>query len=237
MGDKMILKRNIFFIFLLQIISIYSFAFKGFVYEKNSERKKVLYTIEREEKKVDSKEVLTIKHLTPEGVLAVEEIATFEKNQLQKYELTYPLSQESGIVSVNEGKTHFSYTKNGKTKEDSEKWSDNFIVGLSLKNFIQSHWEDLINGKTLKVRFGVPDRLESVGFSLFRVKENEKDSQSIVVKMKPTSFIISALVDPIFFNFEVKTKELNYFIGRAKPKQLVNGKWKDLDAETVYYWE
>ena len=231
------LKINIFFIFVFQMIYTYSFAFKGFVYEKNSERKKILYTIEREEKKTDSNEILIIKHLNQEGVLAVEEIATFEKNQLQKYELSYPLSQEFGKVTIADGKAHFSYTKDGKTKEDTEKWSDNFIVGLSLKNYIQSNWDSLINGNTLKVRFGVPDRIESVGFSLFRVKENEKDNHSIVVKMKPTSFLIAALVDPIYFNFDIKTKELNSFIGRAKPKQLINGKWKDLDAETVYNWE
>ncbi len=224
------------FLFITNL-SLSSLAFKGFVYEKSTNRTKTLYTIERVESIVKDQESLTIKHIEPDNSLAVEEVALFNKNELIEYTLNYPKQNELGKIVIKEGKAHFSYIKNNKEKKSVEKIGNNFVVGLSMNKFVESNWDELVKGQKLDIRFGVPDRRESVGFSLFRTKEQEKQEGVMVIKMKPTSFIIAALVDPVIFHYDLKTKNLLYFIGRAKPRQLVGEKWKDLDAETVYIWD
>ncbi|MCB9026624.1 MAG: hypothetical protein H6625_09930 [Bdellovibrionaceae bacterium] len=226
---------------MLFLIVLFSFnpiwAFKGFVYEIGSNRKNVLFNIERVNTINGDNEYLSLKFIDPQGKIAVTEEAFFEKDQLVKYLVNYHRRNEQGEISVKDGKVYFHYTENGKTKNSEEKWVYNFIVGLSMKKYITKHWQDLVDGKTLKVRFGVDYRRDTVGFSLFRLKDEEKETGIMTVKMEPSSFIIAAIVDPIIFNFDMKTKELISFVGRTKPKQLVNGKWKDLDGETLYIWE
>jgi hypothetical protein len=51
--------------------------------------------------------------------------------------------------------------------------------------------------------------------------------------MKPSSFVIAAIVDPIFFHFDKETKKLILVNGRVVPKQKVDGQWKDLDGLLV----
>ncbi len=229
--------KNLFLILSLFMTCTASFAFKGYVYEKGSDRKKILYTIEREEIKNDNKESLKISYMDPKGILAVKEIALFEDNVLTKYSVDFPRRKEKGSVTVQDKKLLFKYTKEGETDDDDEKLTDNFIVGLSMTKNKEKNWQKVVDGETLKTRFGVPKRKETVGFSYFRVKDKEIDKKVMVVKMKPSSFIISTLVDPLYFSFNLETKKLISFVGRTKPKQLVKGKWKDLDAETVYKWE
>lgn len=228
--------RFLAFILFIHLITP-CFAFKGFVYELDSNRQKVLYTIERTNTVEENKEYLALKFIDPQGQIAVTEEAFFEEDQLTKYIVNYHLQQEQGEILVKNGKVLFQYTEGGKTKTSEEKWVHNFIVGLSMKKYVTQHWQSLIDGKTLNVRFGVDYRRDTVGFSLFRLKEQEKEEGMMVVKMKPSSFVIAALVDPIIFKFDIKTKEILSFVGRTKPKQLVNGKWKDLDGETVYIWD
>jgi hypothetical protein len=52
--------------------------------------------------------------------------------------------------------------------------------------------------------------------------------------MKPTSFIIAGIVDPLIFSIERDTVKLLELKGRTLPKKKVGNKWKDLDAEIVY---
>ncbi|MCB0391333.1 MAG: hypothetical protein KDD58_08580 [Bdellovibrionales bacterium] len=221
----------------LMLSSFISFAFKGFVYEAGSQRKKVLYNIERINKFEENKEYLAIKFAEPDGTPAVTEEAFFVNDKLMRYTVNYHRRNEQGEVLIKDGRIYFEYNKDGKKKKNDEKFVDNFIVGLSMSKFIEANWDKLVAGKTLDVRFGVDYRLDTVGFSIFRQKDKEKEKNIMRVKMKPSSFLIAALVDPIYFNFDLNTKKMLSFSGRTKPKQKIKDKWKDLDGETVYIWE
>ena len=53
--------------------------------------------------------------------------------------------------------------------------------------------------------------------------------------MEPTSLVIAALVDPLYFTVEKNgPHRVLEYVGRTTPKIERNGKWKDLDAVTVY---
>ena len=55
------------------------------------------------------------------------------------------------------------------------------------------------------------------------------------MKMKPSSFIIAALVDPVLITLSKDGKDLLEIVGRVTPKRLVGGEYEPLDAEAVFY--
>ena len=162
----------------LMLSSFISFAFKGFVYEAGSQRKKVLYNIERINKFEENKEYLAIKFAEPDGTPAVTEEAFFVNDKLMRYTVNYHRRNEQGEVLIKDGRIYFEYNKDGKKKKNDEKFVDNFIVGLSMSKFIEANWDKLVAGKTLDVRFGVDYRLDTVGFSIFRQKDKEKEKKA-----------------------------------------------------------
>lgn len=140
-----------------------------------------------------------------------------------------------GKLEVRDGKIHFTFTKDGKTKTDEEKVTDDFVVTSTLVANVRNDWAKIIKGESIKVRLGVLDRLETVGFQF------KKESDTIpsgaaghLVKMKPSSVIISALVNPLRFGFDAEGRYLLEIEGRTNVKVMVDGKWKDFDGFTVY---
>jgi hypothetical protein len=55
--------------------------------------------------------------------------------------------------------------------------------------------------------------------------------------MQPTSRLLSALVDPLYFTVEKSPPHrVLQYVGRTTPKKLAGDQWKDLDAVTVFDW-
>jgi hypothetical protein len=61
---------------------------------------------------------------------------------------------------------------------------------------------------------------------------------AVIIKMSASSFIIAALVDPLFFTMEKDGEHrVLQYDGRTTPKLKDGTKWKDLDAVTVFDWD
>jgi hypothetical protein len=94
-----------------------------------------------------------------------------------------------------------------------------------------------MKGDSVKARMAIPGRLETVGFKFTREDDEKfRGEEVVVIKMKPTSFIISALVDPMYFRFKKDGSRILEFVGRLLPKQKIKGEWRDLDADMVYQY-
>jgi hypothetical protein len=103
--------------------------------------------------------------------------------------------------------------------------------------FVQKNWDRLEKEKEIELRLAVWDRAETVGFEMIREKiEATPFGQGVLVKLKPSSFVIAALVKPIHFWFSVDGTKLLMMKGRVGPKQKSGTKWQALDAEVVYEW-
>ncbi|CAN5526171.1 hypothetical protein BH10BDE1_BH10BDE1_15070 [soil metagenome] len=156
-----------------------------------------------------------------------ETLVSFEQDQKQL--------KTQGKVELRDGKAEFTFTRDGKTKTDDEKAGADFIVTATLVAYVQGHWDAVIKGDTVKARLAVLDRMETVGFQFRKDSERQVDGVPVVIlKMKPSSLVISALVDPLFFTFTADGKQLMDLSGRANVKVLVDGKLKDFDGYTVY---
>ena len=79
-----------------------------------------------------------------------------------------------------------------------------------------------------------PHITEKRGKPLDVRKVDLEGKKSIVVKMKPSSFIIAAIVKPLHFYMSTDGATLYQIDGRTTVKKNVNGSFKDLDAVTVY---
>jgi hypothetical protein len=214
-------------------------TFTAKVFDQESKKQKLLFTYKHESEQKGDVRIVTNTYNDKDGVLAALETIEFVGPAADEKIRSYHMSQKQlgaeGDVKVEDGKVKFAYTKGGSTKTGEEKLTDDFVVGPSVTAFLQKHWGEIASGGKVKTRFAVADRMETVGFDFFKDHEETIDGvKTFAVKMKPSSFLISALVKPLFFFYSPDGKQLYEVHGRTQVKQKVDGSYHDLDAVTTY---
>jgi len=220
----------------------------GAIYGQGADKDKLLYKFRREATRSGKKLIVQRDYTSPNGRLAAQERAIYEGNDLVSYELKEPTIGSLGSATIkrdskNPAKASVEFRFSGETgakpKLDSEALRENTLVNDMIAPFLASHWDKLMDGKKLKCRYVVVPRKETVGFTFVKDSESVWRNQSVIIlKMDPTSPIISALVDPLYFTMQKDPPHhVLQYVGRTTPKIEVEGKWKDLDAVTVFDWE
>lgn len=206
------------------------------LYDLKSERKQKLYDLAVNFTPQGEETLVHGEFRDTEGKTAVTEVGVIRKDNLVRYEIVRSQTNEKGLIAVEGEKIKFEYEgADGKKKTAEEKAKGFILCSSNFAAFVKSHWEQFQKGESVSVRYAVWDRLETVGFTLRKVGEKEVDGEKTMeLQMKPTSFVIAALVDPVHFWYAEKDKNLRVMKGRVPAKQLKDGKWKDLDAEVVY---
>jgi hypothetical protein len=174
---------------------------------------------------------------TEAGQVLVEERVTLksENGQVVKVEIDQNQMGAKAVIEFDGKTAKFSKTEDGKTKTSDENVKGDFVVTANFQRYVNSKWKDLQAGKTVAFRFGVWDRMETVGFQVTKLKDEDVNGvKSTVLKMKPSSFIIAALVNPIEFRFNEDGSRLLEMKGRIQVKAKDGAKLKDQDGEVVY---
>jgi hypothetical protein len=209
--------------------------YTGEMYELGSNRAKKLYSVKVEQKTNGEQEDIVATVTGVDGKVALIEKTSLKGIEVLNFEIDQKQLETTAVIKVGSEKVIFTKTKDGKTKEDDEKRKPTFVITGNFQKFIASRWAEIMTGKEVEFRYGVWDRMETVGFEVKKIgEEGNGEQKRVVLKMKPSSMIIAALVNPIEFKFTGDGKRLMEMKGRVGPKQLINGKWKDLDAEVVY---
>lgn len=199
-------------------------------YEIGSSRGKLLFTLERTFA-ADGRTAKSVFRDLEGKVLVTENLAFDASGALASYEVIHAQAGTQGKVEVAEGKLVF--TKDGKT--ESEKLAPNWAVGPVIVPLLTRRWEEVMRGDTIPIRLASWERQETVGFELLK---DRVENGRVFVKMKPSSFVISMLVKPIFFEMPADGKSVLSVVGRVLPKVQEGSKdspkFKDLDAEVVY---
>ncbi len=232
-------KHLLWFVILTTLSSsVYSSVLKGTAFEAGSKHTKPIFYFTSTDQISGATKTTTSRFTGLDGKdLAVEEIF-FTEGKLTNYLVHHKQANEEGTLEVKDGKLKFSYTKAGKTNTEEEDVPELLVIGPTILDAISSHWDELMKGESVKFRFAVLDRKETVGFKIAKDSESIREGASVVdFKMKPTSLIISALVDPIHFILSKDKKEIIEIIGRTLPKKEVGGKLQDLDPEILYHRE
>lgn len=225
---------------LLLLSLVYSFeAFADYsakVYEMGSGRKKELFALNVMFSGTgsDEKAVATYSDTNTKEVALVD-TAVLRGEKFIKGEIEQKQINVKATMEVRDGSVYFTKTADGKTESENEKLKGDFVTSSNFQRFVKSKWADVMADKSVDFRFGVWDRLETVGFTIKKIAESgEGDKKVVTVKMKASNFIIAALVNPLEFKFSHDGGRILELVGRVAPKQKKDGKWVDLDAEMVY---
>jgi hypothetical protein len=202
----------------------------GEVFDLSGKNKQ--FTYERfEDNKGDSSTIRAV-YKDLDGKVLTEEVMSLQKGELVKYEIQQKQTNEKGWIEVAGDKVTFNLKKPKKRNyPQTEDKPKDFIVGLMIVPTIKKSWDTIIKGKNKEIRLGVWHRQESVGFKLSKEKVDDKQ---MVVKMAATSFLIRAIVKPLYFTFDVKTKNLVSYKGRVTPKEKRGRRYRDFDGLTTY---
>lgn len=211
--------------------------FSGSIYEKDSKKQTELYKIQVEEKKDGEKDTVRTTYKDSHGVVALEQSVVLKGDDLLREEVDQKQLEQKGLIEVKDDTIFFSKTVKGETKTKKEKKGDTLVSSGNFQRFVRAHFAELKDGKTVAFRFAVWDRQETVGFELFKINEDKVgDKPVVVLKMKPSSFIIAALVKPLIFKFAADGSHLLEMVGRVAPKLKKGDDFKDLDAEVSYIY-
>lgn len=217
----------------------------GTIYEANSDKKLVLYKFKRTVTRSGNTVKAVREYSYPDGKPAALEQVVYEGDNLVSYQLDELQINARGTATLQrdpkgEGKISFEYTTdNGKKTVNTESLRPDTLVNDMIAPFLAAHWNELMEGKVVKCRYIAAARAETVGFKFVKQAESTRDGKPVVViKMSASSFIIAALVDPLFFTMEKEGEHhVLQYDGRTTPKLKDGDKWKDLDAVTVFDWK
>ena len=203
--------------------------------EKPSE-KNLLFNYRSEvEKKADGVELITSTFTDPEGHVTGVETIERKNGTLIQYRVEQKQLETVGTITIENGKATFKYTRDGQTKSNTEDFGPDFLVGPGVVEDMKANWSQIQSGKRLSRRIGVSDRAESIGFEYFKDGEEDRNGKHVVVvKMKASNFLISAIVNPLRFYFSPDGQELTEFRGRSLMKLKDGDSWKDLEATNIY---
>lgn len=205
------------------------------VFEQGSNKGKELFKFELKSKMNGELEEVESKFTDLEGNVAIEQKVILKGSDVVRDELTQKQTNQVGLMEVKDGKIYFTKTVGEKTSTKEEKLGKTFVASSNFQKFVRDNWAQISEGKEVEFRYGVWDRQETVGFEIFKTgTEKVGDQDALVLKMKPSSFIIAALVKPIIFKFKADGSQLLEMNGRVAPKKKDGSQFKDLDAEVVY---
>ena len=209
-----------------------------------ADRKELQFRFTRQATRSGSTVNVLREYTYPNGTVAVREKVVYQGDDLVSFTLEELQTGGSGSAKIagkpSAGNISFKYTKETGAKEKShtEELRPDTIQPDMLAPFLVSHWDRLMKGEAVKCRYIVVPRRETVGFSFSKTSETTSGGKPVVViKMEPSSPIISALVGPLFFTMEKGGQHhVLEYTGRCAPKIRDGKNWKDLDAVTVFDW-
>lgn len=218
------------------VLGLQAQAYKGALYEPGSGKKKLLYNMDVTiTPGAGSIAHVAVTYVDTDGKAVVEQKITVDGSKIITDQVTHHQTGQKGLIEVKEGKVFFTKTADGKTTTKEEKIEDTFVTSGNFQRFVKDNWAEIMKGETISFRYGVWDRQETVGFKIFKDGEVKDGDKTLVrVKLKPSSFIIAAIVNPLIFTFPANGEHILEMVGRVPPKQKSGDKWKDLDAEVVY---
>lgn len=195
------------------------------------------YSFEMTDTKDGSKRSVTLLWKTKSGQVLVEENATLVDGLLQKYGVQQKQIGENALAEVKGNKLHFEKTAaDGSVSRDEEDYDSKVLVMGQMEDFVKSHWDDLMAGETLKVKFAVVFRKETIGFALEKEKEAiVSGKNAIIVKVKPSSFFISLFVNPLRLYLESSGDHRLLQLEGRLPIKVITGEndWSDIEGKLV----
>lgn len=210
---------------------------KGKIYEADTAPPKALFNYQRSVTITGDETRSEATFINLSGELVFTETTVSRLGKISRYEWKHHQMKESGDVQIKNDRVHYTIRRADTEAEEAESRDapENFVVGLSVVTYVQNHWDKIEAGKPVKVRVGVPDRMDDFGFVFEKQHKPDDVGKNIMrLQLRPTSFFVSLAVKPIEFVFTKDGTNLLSLKGMSPLKVKKNGKWTDLVAETLF---
>jgi hypothetical protein len=212
----------------------------------DSDSRNVLFTFRRTASESNSTIRVLREYKLPNGSPASREQLVYETGQLVFYELNDFRSGSHATVKIEPDskpssgrEITFAFSQGSTKKNGHEELAPDTLINDMMAPFIITHWEELMNGATVKLRLIAATRAETVGFKL--VKETEttlRGKPIVVIRLEAGSPIVGQFFRPVRFTVEKNgSHRILQYSGRTTPTVRRNGKWENLDALTVFDWK
>lgn len=223
-------------------------SLSGSIYAKGADGEEPLFRFRRHAHRSGDKLVVDREYLYPDGRPAAEEKAVYEGDSLVSYVLNEVQIGALGSLEIHytsrqppKGTVEFTYRAEpgGKVKTHRENLAPDTLTADMVGPFLLAHWQALAEGQSVRCRYLVIPRRETVGFTFTRAGESVWRGRPVVlVRMEVTSPLLSPLVKPLIFTIEqAPPHRVLQYTGRTTPRLKTDGKWKDFDAVTIFDWE
>jgi hypothetical protein len=221
----------------------------GTIYSRDAKAGQPLFRLKRVATRDGSMLRVLREYSYPDGKLAAREHVVYEGNSLSVFELEELQTGAAGSATIEPNAQHpsnafiaFQYAANSSTRTKPkirrEPLQPDTLVNDMVGPFLAGHYDRLLRGEKVECRYVVISRKETIGFTFVKDSESKwRGKDVLILKMEPTSPLISALVNPLFFTIEkAPPHRVLQYAGRTTPKGGEDGRWKDLDAITVFDW-
>jgi hypothetical protein len=221
----------------------------GEIYAEGAGPKKLLFKFKRVATRSGTTLDVRRDYTYPDGKIAAREHVVYDGDNLALFELEDLQTGAVGRAKIlrapgnsGEGNIEFEYTEGPASKNKPEKRSEplaqDTLINDMVAPFLLAHWDALMRGKKVRCRYIVIPRMETVGFTFSKAADSTwQGREAVIVKMAATSIFVGAMVEPLFFTMEkAAPHHVLQYKGRTTPRIQSGGKWKDLDALTVFDW-
>lgn len=230
--------KVLFLIFVLLSNPVHAENRKAFIYKIGDTAGSPLFTQTTEITEMPSGERhWTSKIEDPSGSVVMTEKARMKDGRML-YQFVEQLQINEAYELKVDGKnvTFLTYKiekgdKGNPIKSETKVVGDNFITGPLTESYLISHWQELLDNKSVSVDFGVFEVSRPVEFRFHKIASTDKNLE---IKMKPANLFISMFVDSMLIDFDSRSKRMVRFQGRTPLRKQVKGKWEAIDAEIIY---
>ena len=173
-------------------------------------------------------------HITfdPAGKVVVTQSATHsDAYELTRAEMVHGQTGVSGSVQANGDQLTFTLVEGGTSSVATERATAPVVSGPTMFGYIVTHWDELMRGEALPIRFAIIERQETIGFTLDRIPAAPGRT---AIRMRASNWLMRLAVPSTAFEFDTATRKIIEYIGRVPPMEVINGGLKTLDARVSY---
>ncbi|HEY1663098.1 MAG TPA: hypothetical protein VGI03_11825 [Verrucomicrobiae bacterium] len=223
--------------------------FTGTVYAIGSDRTNILFTFRRTATRSGSTVHVDRLFNTPDGRVAAQEHVLYESGNMVSFEMNNPQAGLWGTMKIVADPDHAGQQKliinHGSGTGDRGKGvtrdlPKDLLTDDSIYPFILIHWDELMQGATLKFSMVAFERDRAFNFTLRKTTglKPVAGQPTVWLKMTAANVIVARFVNPIYFGIEqAAPHRVLEYIGRTAPMTKKGNSWKYLDAETVFDWK
>ena len=213
-----------------QSLDQFSFVGTAYAIEKENNPESILYTEHHRIFKNDMGEYVmgTVEYRNAEGeLIAVKELSFSSRQTLP--ELRFDDLRTSNAFETKNELVEKSSTVRLVTQEASSIEISNVeidkpsrsVVDAGFDLFVLNSWEALLKGEKVRLDFLALTRASFYGFYL---KKQKLVGDQVIIELKPSSFFLNMLMDPIVLTYDLKTKRLMRFEGLTNIEKVIDGK-------------